>query len=81
LDHLEVVAQAHDYFVERIQRSDVLDAIRVDCSQLARQCNYERSKDLVWKETERARFLVLASPTHPSMVGMLGTLSIVLQAA
>ncbi|KAK3809573.1 MAG: hypothetical protein J3Q66DRAFT_405557 [Benniella sp.] len=46
LDHLDVVAQAHDYFVKRIQRSDVLDAIRVDCSQLAYQCNYERSKDL-----------------------------------
>ncbi|KAF9355708.1 Methyltransferase-like protein 22 [Mortierella sp. NVP85] len=46
LDHLDVVAQAHEYFVERIRRSDVLDAIRVDCSQLVRQCNYERSKDL-----------------------------------
>ncbi|KAG0221919.1 hypothetical protein BGX31_009475 [Mortierella sp. GBA43] len=46
LDQLDVVAQAHDYFVNRMKRSDVLMADPIDCSQLARWCDYDRSKDL-----------------------------------
>ncbi|KAF9359515.1 Methyltransferase-like protein 22 [Mortierella sp. AD094] len=46
LDQLSVVAQAFDYFVKKMAESTLIEAHRVDCSQLARHCDYERSKDL-----------------------------------
>ncbi|KAG0001020.1 Methyltransferase-like protein 22 [Entomortierella chlamydospora] len=46
LDQLSVVAQAFDYFVKKMAESTLIEAHRVDCSQLAQHCDYERSKDL-----------------------------------
>ncbi|KAF9965748.1 hypothetical protein BGZ70_004195 [Mortierella alpina] len=46
LDELDVVAQAHDYFVKRIGRSSLIEAQRIDYSSLGRYCDYDRSKDL-----------------------------------
>ncbi|KAF9105148.1 hypothetical protein BGX27_009787 [Mortierella sp. AM989] len=46
LDQLSVVAQAHDYFVKEIAKSTLIEAHRVDYSQLGKHCDYERSKDL-----------------------------------
>ncbi|CAO3570608.1 unnamed protein product [Mortierella alpina] len=45
-DELDVVAQAHDYFVKRMGRSSLLEAQRIDYSSLGRYCDYDRSKDL-----------------------------------
>ncbi|KAG0212195.1 Methyltransferase-like protein 22 [Mortierella sp. GBA30] len=47
LEQLDVVAQAHDYFVKRMERSKLIEAQRIDCTGLGRYCDYERSKDLV----------------------------------
>ncbi|KAF9563283.1 hypothetical protein EC968_004896 [Mortierella alpina] len=46
LDELDVVAQAHDYFVKRLGRSLLIEAQRIDYSSLGRYCDYDRSNDL-----------------------------------
>ncbi|KAF9929335.1 Methyltransferase-like protein 22 [Linnemannia zychae] len=47
LDELAVVAQAYEYFKDRMTRSDVLEAEEIDVSTLSRHCDYERTGDLV----------------------------------
>ncbi|KAG0319882.1 Methyltransferase-like protein 22 [Dissophora globulifera] len=60
VEQLDVVAQAHDYFVQQIANSKVIEARRVDCSEIDQYCDYVRSKDL-----ELYRVTILSSG-HPS---------------
>ncbi|KAG0040895.1 hypothetical protein BGZ82_006768 [Podila clonocystis] len=46
LNELDVVAQAHDYFVQRMGRSAQLHLTRLDTGSVGRYCDYERTKDL-----------------------------------
>lgn len=46
LNELDVVAQAHDYFVQRMGRSTQLQLTRLDTRSVGRYCDYERTKDL-----------------------------------
>ncbi|KFH65885.1 hypothetical protein MVEG_07988 [Podila verticillata NRRL 6337] len=46
LNELDVVAQAHDYFVQRMGRSTQLHLTRLDTGSIGRHCDYERTKDL-----------------------------------
>ncbi|KAG0349401.1 Methyltransferase-like protein 22 [Podila humilis] len=46
LNALDVVAQAHDYFVQRMGRSSLLQLRRLDATMIGRFCEYERGKDL-----------------------------------
>ncbi|ORY98270.1 hypothetical protein BCR41DRAFT_227418 [Lobosporangium transversale] len=52
LDELDVVAQAHDYFVKKMSQSNMIEAQRIDCTELDHYCDYKRSKDLVRKQAE-----------------------------
>ncbi|KAF9421916.1 mRNA binding protein puf3 [Podila epigama] len=49
LNALDVVAQAYNYFVQRMKQSTVLDLIEMDSTEatIGRHCDYTRSKDLV----------------------------------
>jgi hypothetical protein len=47
LDQLAVVAQAFDYFVNKVGESSVIEAERIETSTLGRHCDYDRGKDLV----------------------------------
>ncbi|KAG9325215.1 hypothetical protein KVV02_002069 [Mortierella alpina] len=67
LDELDVVAQAHDYFVKRMGRSLLLEAQRVDYSSLGRYCNYDRSKDLVSGNEVIPRHSPPPHPFKPTM--------------
>ncbi|KAG0347709.1 Methyltransferase-like protein 22 [Podila minutissima] len=46
LNELDVVAQAHDYFVQKMGRSTQLHLTRLDTGSVGRHCDYERTKDL-----------------------------------
>ncbi|KAF9979181.1 hypothetical protein BGZ73_005349 [Actinomortierella ambigua] len=46
LTDLDVVAQAYEYFVQRVARSSSIQAVLLD-PPMTKFCDYERSNDLV----------------------------------